>query len=178
MFTKWYKNILRARRNDKSIAGLKGFDGTTFTYYGNNRAQRCVYEIAIGRALAYAFLPDNFAGNGYPCVTFGSGTTPPTADDYTLESPLQNVTYSRSSVSVAETEEKDIYTNFFQITNNNEEAISVSEVGIVAPASSGSTTSINVVYTLIERTVFEPVTIAPGETATIQYEVVVTYPES
>lgn len=148
------------------------------TYYGNSTVGRAVCEIGIGYVLGYVTaneLPSETSSGGYPYVMFGSGTTPPTANDYTLESPLQKVTYSKGTVVVTETDDKDTYMNCFNITNNNTEAISVSEVGIVVPCPYAGTTSVATKYMLIERTVFDPVTIAPGETATIRYEIVVNW---
>lgn len=176
MFTKWYKLAHRSRILQNSISGFKAYDGTSFTYYGSNRSSRNLYEFALGYALERACPITTMINNGYPCVSFGSGTTEPTEEDYTLEAPLTSgVTFTPGTLQKSLTDEQDVMYNTFMITNTGTEDITVSEVGIFAKAA-GSDTKSTDYYTLLERTVFDPVTIPAGESVTVKYEIVVNYP--
>lgn len=177
MFTKWYKQVHRARILQTTIKNFLAYDGSTFTYYGNNAASRKTEELALGDALNRAYTVSYMVSRGTPCVSFGSGTTPPVEEDYKLESPITDtVTFTPGAMQTSLTDEQDIISNTFMITNNGTEDITVSEAGIYAPAAAGSNTSNTSKYILLERTVFDPVTIPAGESATVKYEIVVTYP--
>lgn len=177
MFTKWYKQVHRARILQTTIKNFVAYDGSTFTYYGNNAASRKTSELALGDALNRAYTVSYMVSRGDACVSFGSGTTPPVEGDYKLESPLTDgVTFTPGTMQTNLTDEQDTISNTFMITNKGTEDITVSEVGIYAPASAGSNSSSTSQYTLMERTVFDPVTIPAGESATVKYEIVVTYP--
>lgn len=176
MFTKWYKCIQRDKMTYSSTSNFKSYNDTTFTHYGNNTSGNTNYELALQYALRTAETPDRFDTNGAPLVSFGSGRTEPTQEDYKLEQWLENITYAEGSIVKTLGDNQDIFSNTFMITNNGTETISVSEVGIFVPAVSGSGNTKTTHYTMLERTVFEPVYIAPGDSATIKYEIVVNYP--
>lgn len=176
MFTKWYRMIQRGRIGYNSVYGIKNINGTTFTYYGSNQASRGIYELALGYALRYALLEERFTISGYPCVSFGSGLTTPTEEDYRLENFLTGVTYTVGSINETYGDTQDVFSNTFMITNKNAESITVSEAGIFAPAPYSSSGSSNVYYTMLNRIVFDtPVTIPAGESATVKYDIVVNY---
>lgn len=176
MFTKWYKSIQMARIALSIEKDMYAYDGTSYTYYGDNRASRSTYELSLGYALNRALEPARFENSGFPCVWFGSGTTPPTAEDYALECWLENVTCTPGTLQKTYRDNQGRFANTFMITNDGTEEITVSEVGIFAPASSTSNISLSTKYTMLERTVFAPVTIKPGASASVKYEIVVNYP--
>lgn len=102
-------------------------------------------------------------------VFLGGGTTEPTKDDYTLESPY---TYSDSGlhvVSITHSYKPEYKTNrVYTITvkNNSNEDITVSEIGwFLAWCTDGTTEATPSAYfkNLMAREVFEMVTIKPGE---------------
>lgn len=68
--------------------------------------------------------PTTGANNYKTYIAFGSGTTPPTLDDYTVEEFIDNIAPTATRVISIENG-KRIY---FTFTNNNEYTINISEV--------------------------------------------------
>ena len=105
-------------------------------------------------------------------VSFGTGTTPATASDYSLESILDSTQISvsvPSAVSYSRGDTFDEYSVTFGVTNKAAEAISVSEVGLIASPQSTW-------YTLVDRTVLDtPVTIPAGQSKQITYTIRFNY---
>ena len=106
-------------------------------------------------------------GNGY--LMLGTGTTAPTADDYSLESPI-TTNLSCDSVSVSRTSLTKTYTATF--TNSGSSDITVTEVGfIVYIYYIQSNSDEKSDSFLMDRTVLEtPITIPAGESRTVTYE--------
>lgn len=108
-------------------------------------------------------------------VIFGTGSTPPSIDDYCLSGEI--VTGFNWTVSVNKTESdsgvsvKAIYT----ITNGNSESITIREVALM---SSLNGNYIGEAYCgLIERTVLDtPVTIPAGGIGQVEYTITFKYP--
>lgn len=106
-----------------------------------------------------------YAGN---YVFLGSGTTEPTEDDYTLESPYAYSDSGLHVTSITQAYKPDYKTNrVYTITvrNNSAEDITVSEMGwFCAMSFNGGTHSDSDYYrVMLARDVIEPVTIKPGE---------------
>ena len=112
--------------------------------------------------------------NGFG-VSFGTGTTPATMSDYSIESGLGGTQISVSypdSVSYSRDNTFDMYSVSFGITNKTAEAITISEVGLTAVPYSYSTAS----YALVDRTVLDtPVTIPAGQSKQITYTIRFNY---
>ena len=113
-------------------------------------------------------------------VCFGTGTTPATTSDYCLESILSNTQISVTAPSVVSYSRGDTFDEYsvsFGVTNITDEAITISEVGLIATpyyvfATQGST----VYYVLVDRTVLDtPVTIPANETKHIAYTIRFNY---
>lgn len=178
MFTKWYKLALRARFCYTNIAGMKDCIGTTFTIYGKNASQRYPSEFGMfGLALERCYLTD---APTTTMVSIGKGATPATENDYKLETPYTDadgLAVTSGKVNIVNGENEDVLSNTYMITNNGTENAVISEIGLFldAPVASGSTATGKRI--LAERTVLDdPVTVAPGDSATIKYEIVVKYP--
>ena len=111
-------------------------------------------------------------------VSFGTGTTQATVEDYCLESILGDTQISASppsQVSFSRGDSFDEYSVSFGVTNTTDEAITISEVGLTAaPYYTGSNdTSF---YALVDRTVLDtPVTIPAHETKHIAYTIRFNY---
>lgn len=111
-------------------------------------------------------------------IYFGTDATPPSEDDYFLKSRITSgitasLVYTKFMQSAAS---KTIgISRTYLITNNSTSDITICEVGQVVRAEihyypRKSNTS-NATYTLVDRTVLgEPVTIQPGSSAEIVYE--------
>lgn len=110
-------------------------------------------------------------------VFFGSGSTPASPDDYTLESPII------SGLTITNTNQLYLYnedengsvelTGTFLLQNTSDAEINISEMGIITAFGSGiSSGTIQFLPVLMERTVLpEPVSIQPGCAKVITYKV-------
>jgi hypothetical protein len=105
-------------------------------------------------------------GYCYAGTWFGSGTTPPTRDDFSLENIItEGVTISHpSAVSVTETDDYVEYSVTFGVTAT--ETVTISEVGLFMSN-----------YVMVERTVLEtPITIPAGQSKQVTYTIRMNYP--
>lgn len=107
-------------------------------------------------------------------VILGDGNTPVTFEDYCLSgNQITGFSYSQS-ITKELTDNGECRLNcLYTITNANSEAITVSEIGLIAGVSSGSST-----YALmVERTVLdESITIEAGGVGVINYMLTLKYP--
>ena len=110
---------------------------------------------------------------GY-CTNFvvGSGTTPVTSDDYKVE---QEIVSGLACDAVTTQVHEDTHTVVFRktIRNTSSADITVSEVGLTGAVNTNSGMSQALIYREILQT---PVTIAPGESATIRMAIEHSYP--
>lgn len=120
-------------------------------------------------------LSDQFIGvgtynsTGRLIVGFGSGNTPPTADDYTLETPLSSI--SRQSGKTIITDNGHI--NELVCVNNNDVAVTISEV-VIWSSFSATEFDYSTSKHAVVREVFDtPITVEPGEYFTFRFEYVV-----
>ena len=160
----FYKILLTHMNLEGATATITKYDGTTATvmdpsYVLNGlRYVRCA-EFAAGQYGTY----------------FGTGTTPPTMDDYNLESPILDGTLSSSSTASPqkgfEQDHARIYATH-EVTNNSTSDVTVTEVGVFGAPSSSSK---NVF--MIDRTVLNtPITIPAGGSKSITIAIKFDYP--
>ncbi len=106
---------------------------------------------------------------------YGRGTTPATADDYTLEDPIKtgDVTgVCGGDTALVRAEGPDHYriSVTHQITNNKDETVTISEIGCFGALASGAKVC------LLDRTVPEtPIVIPPQETVPVEYVIKFPY---
>ena len=103
-----------------------------------------------------SFAPNN------SCIAIGSGAGAVTTNDYTLQSPI---TYGFSCISSCSLEKSDGYpvqVNTLVITNTQSSGnLTIAEIGLFWNAGF-----------MLDRTVLDtPVTISPGQVATIKYRI-------
>lgn len=110
------------------------------------------------------------------CVMIGTGSTPPTRNDYHLESPITSgITITNGTITtVRADDDRILMAANYTVQNNVTEDLVISEIGAFANVTGyeGATTSQGTVTVtaLMERTVFDtPVTIPTGESRIIQY---------
>ena len=112
--------------------------------------------------------------NGFG-VSFGTGTTPATMSDYSIESCLNSTKINvstPSAVSYSRGDTFDEYSVSFGVTNITAEAITISEVGLTVGVTSGTPEYM----VLVDRTVLDaPVTIPAHETKHIAYTIRFNY---
>ena len=112
-------------------------------------------------------------------VSFGSGTTPPTLDDYQIESIFDDQQISAALthwVRGIDSNNKPYMELTYIVTNRTSGPITVSEVAIVsgdiAVCGSYSDTSAYYNDVLIDRTLLDtPVSIPSGDSASIKYRI-------
>lgn len=128
-----------------------------------------------GGAANMASYISKYTGGSSGGVVFGSGTTPPTLDDYCLSGTL----LSGLTVSAAVTPTWDAdgctVTGVYTITNSSGVPVTISEVGLV-----GATIN-NVTYyaVLLERTLLEnPISLDVNEIGQVTYSIRFNYPTS
>lgn len=116
--------------------------------------------------------------NGGYGVVFGSGSTPPTIDDYTLSGDvITGITVSYTTEnSVSDDYTSATYSKTYTITNNNSEAITIGEIALVGEECWQSQYSSNTRYyhgfILYERTVLEePIVIPAGGVGQVTYTI-------
>ena len=164
MLTKNFYSYMRAAFSaaGKFISFVKTDGTTTNLRYSNNFAPFAVMN---------KWSVNN---NGFG-VSFGTGTTPATMSDYSIESDLGGTQISVSypdSVSYSRDNTFDMYSVGFGITNKTSDAITISEVGLIIGTTSGSSEY----AVLVDRTVLDaPVTIPPHETKHIAYTIRFNY---
>ena len=124
----------------------------------------------------------SFSGMHSPAVTdntanavvFGDGTTPVSLDDYTLSG---NKVTGIATVVTSEFvyDDDGVYArSVFTVTNQNDAAITIGEVGYVGTLYRTTSTAMNL---LLDRTVLEtPVTIEPGGVGQVVYTIRINYP--
>lgn len=112
-------------------------------------------------------------------VLFGSGTTPPTAEDYNLDSPFykmpvdETLKYLSESITGGVDEDGNCIVTFTDTTQNvGQTSITISEVGIFTSTTHVPTQPAQM-FLVFREVLAEPITIAPGATKTIT--TVVTY---
>lgn len=107
-------------------------------------------------------------------IFFGSGTTEPTEDDYTIETPLNNnfinANIVPSAVNVWNTYDGAVVVDTtFDVQNKLSSEVTISEIGLFSYPGSGNQTSA-LKSIMIDHTLFEsPVTFAANETKPILY---------
>lgn len=118
-------------------------------------------------------LPTTYASSSsgaYPGVYFGTGSTPASKADYTLESPITSGLSISSGTRLYADEGNGVhsYHATFVVKNTGSAEINISEIGLFSSVNS-STSKFYCV--LMERTVLDaPITIAPGETKLVTYK--------
>ena len=107
-------------------------------------------------------------------VILGTGTTPPTLDDYCLSGDMiTTFTYS-NSVTVAPGESGVTITALYTITNTGNSAFTIGELGLIAATYASASASNKC---LVERTVLDtPVTIPAGGVGQVEYTITFNYP--
>ena len=174
MFTKnWYKALAvemsRVNETFQSVTGATQTLKASYYLYclGLNEDGRNIPSIYKVRT--------TLEGNGG--VIFGTGNTSPTIDDTTLSGSLvSNFSYS-SSVSTARDETGITLTALYTVTNNNAEAITISEVAIIANLTEYNTSPDTHLKALVERTVLDtPVTIPAGGVGQVVYTITLNLP--
>ena len=109
-------------------------------------------------------------GNGSLIMYIGNGTTPPTKDDYTMESCL--TAYDRIGMITSQNFEAGLVTISYSVRPT--EDIQLSEIGIFATKNSNGSDKTMAPYKdtlMVCHDVFTPVTLTANKTTTITYTI-------
>ena len=134
---------------------------TTGTYTTLSGSPSSIYS-TTGEAYTETGYNDSKFGK-YKGIILGTGTTPPTYEDYRMENSNTGLTYSNPSFSWSAP--NVIITE--SATNNTDANIIVSEVGVFGMYDTSATYQ-RILYT---RSLIEPVTIKPNETKTFTVKI-------
>jgi hypothetical protein len=168
MFLKnWYRAIA-------VIASYKAVPYTTHT--GGSKATHAsdLSQLQVGRETAGVSVPSVYhvqkAYNGNGGVVFGTGTTPPTIDDYKLSGDLITTINCTVSVEKGFDDTGAVINAWYAVTNTGSEKITIGEIGLMCSLYSTSSTADDKGF--IERTVLDkPITIEPGGIGYIAYPI-------
>lgn len=180
MITKWYKATIASimcavgtTSDSISSFAAKSILGTT--YYIINTASNNISDLAL---FCSSTLQTNTSSAGF---RVGTGTTPPTENDYSLEA---QITSGITGVVTRVYEAKSDYSGWvikatLLITNAGAEPITITEIGafdyIRANTAQNATGQGNQRLFMVDRSLLAvPITIPAGESGAIEYSVEVS----
>ena len=111
-------------------------------------------------------------------VVLGDGDTPPTFEDYTLAGNLiSNFVFTASTSTLKTDDSGATIRALYTITNNNSEAITIKETGLIVNPTQFSSSLGADRKILLERTVLDtPVTIPAGGIGQVEYTITFNLP--
>lgn len=170
MFTLWYDKILAHNvgyASGQTELDFKDLNGDTRQYYYSTN----LFSNDNTGNLMNTVMTGTYIGRG---LAFGSGTTPPTREDYYLSGEwIKTFTHTKTTTTVKDPD-GCTRTTTYTITNTGSEEFTIGEIALFAAAAFNSSTS---TYFLAERTVLDkPVTIAPGAVGQVVYSIRMNYP--
>lgn len=185
MFTRNYKSWIRNSMLYSSGNGFYDVGNTVFTEqrgtisnsnYGSWSLRTSDLGTCMKRLLFSAPTTSETSAAGY-CngIMLGTGTTPPTENDYNLENPiLSGISFVAGSVVIAPAGDGSyvMYVDHV-LTNKTEEDITINEVGLFGEVCSrwSSNTNWGIRAVLLERTVLgEPFVIPAGKLRLFTYK--------
>jgi hypothetical protein len=114
--------------------------------------------------------------NSYGGVVFGTGTTPPTKDDYKLSGTLLTTFSYSAGVSYEYDDTGTTIRAIYTITNTGSNDITIGEIGLMSNMYDASS-QVASRKGFIERTVLDtPVTIPAGGIGQVVYTIRINYP--
>lgn len=171
IFRNYVRKTFGAYRTNQDISHitLKKYDGTVISITDGS-----LYDDYIFPQRSNVSIFSVGVGNQNAGVGLGSGTEPPTEDDYALSNPISYLLgnqYINTLYGYCYDDEEgnmycDIYFDYYN--NHSSQQVTISEFGIF----SGSNNSTQGGKIMIYRDVLDtPITISPGETKTIKLTV-------
>lgn len=168
MFLKNYYKAVAALMAGTTTT-LKKVSGVEASFLGTSGSSGAYSWLQMYSRIQKVTLNGSINAEG---IFFGTGTTAPTLDDYTLSGELAVTSSNGSAASKVSGVEDDTgwtISAVYTITNTSDADITIGEIGLVA--------SCNGVYPMIERTVLDsPVTIPPGGVGQVTYTIRMNYP--
>ena len=143
---------------------LKGPDGSSCTGTAVSSSSK-PFTLLGGIALSYASNYGSYYG-----VFWGTGTTPPTKEDYKMEAPLVDGSIatmgSRENMMKIDNGDHYLISALHQVTNNTNRDIAITEAGLF-----GNWENAGKVF-LLDRTVLEtPIVVPAKKTVPVEYAI-------
>lgn len=169
MLTKnFYNAVMTYLTNTIITNGFVRHDGTV----GNTRTNMKQAYLWSAMKTLQLSAPSTFSTVG---VRIGTGVTPATADDYTLDSIITSGLTVVNPSAVTVTVENGAVAAYasYTLTNTGTTAVAISEIGLFCSEYDAS----SYLTMLMDRTVLEePIVINPGEAKPITYTIRFNYP--
>lgn len=187
MFTKQYK-LYRHMMFRSSGQGIVNSAGTSVSVvpalsyqgdFGNGMAAARCNDYNGENGINGEYTSSSSGGAGKIGVFFGSGSTPPTEDDYRLDVPITTGLSITNSGLMSEDkgDGKYIFQAYYTVKNYTTEEITIREIGYFGEIGRGSGSKYYYSYALFERTVLdEPIVIAPGTSKIVTYTLTFNQP--
>lgn len=176
MFTKnWYK-AMGARITNK-VDSYKSLTGATKTM---NNPYLAYYDELVSSPTGNASALPNMhrvlaSADSYGGVILGTGTTPPTKDDYCLSGEIITGFAVSAGFNNLIDDNGCTIEAIYTLTNTSGADFTVGEIGLIANPS--GTSSAKADKALYERTVIEPpITVPAGGVGVINYKIRMNYP--
>ena len=153
MFTRNFYNVLHSHIMGVDIPnGLTDPNGTKYTCYDMaSKGDHLRVPVNV------KYLATSFATAGY--VVVGSGSTPPSVDDYCLEAPITSVEHDGITSSV---DENNNVIKTLSFRNSSSEAITIREVGVAMSGYKTNTSSGTGVFMAYREVLDTPYVVAAG----------------
>lgn len=176
MFTKnWYKALANAITVDNDAErNYVVYDGSE--YRGNASGTPSLdYASQSSTGTSMWFLQNSLNTNGG--VFLGTGTTPPTINDYCLSGDaITTFTYSTTMDTTGD-ENGMTFSASYTITNTGDSAFTIGEVALMGSSASSSSYNTAKYKILYERTVLDtPLTIEAGGVGQLTYTIRLNFP--
>ena len=173
-FYRILETFSKGKDNGASTTLVK-MDGTTVNCRWSSGREYYIYDI-----LYFSQLSSHSNSLTTSGIAFGTGTTPPTFNDYKLSGELITNLSVSNTVSKNQDGNGTIeFTTVSLITNNNATDVTIGEVAYVHMNQSCYPTSTSIItgYYMCERTVLDtPVTIPAGGIGQVTYTIRMNYP--
>ena len=163
MLTNNFYNVFKVCMEGTTlINGAQTRDGSTKNIYPSSYGYA---SLLSGFRNSSRYVVGSTYGTGW---AFGTGSTPPTLNDYNLSGDLiTTVSVVANTVNGSITDGKYRFIIAATVSNSGTDTIVINELGIVASVYHDSSGS---VPCLLDRTVLDtPLTLAPGEQGVITY---------
>lgn len=178
-FIKYTKQFALNTNQSYTIADGAQKTGKATTFYDGG----FVRWMGYGRCQAIKASQTGGASNSlagsqvYPGIYFGTGSTPASKADYTLESVISSgLTITNPTALAWNNDSNGKYEAVadFAVRNTKDSEIHIYEIGLFLPIETGGSSLMDLTWhnALMERTVLtEPITIAPGESKLVTYKI-------
>lgn len=144
--------------------------GTTISSSLDKSTAADLGSCLFGRCMALLTTTVSSASAANAGLYFGSGTTPPTKEDITLESLIESGLTVNSGGVFFENDDNGQYVVSANnvLTNASDAPITINEIGLISGVASSSSKYTQVLF---ERTVLSsPITIQPNESKLVTYK--------